>query len=143
MAAGDPSAAATCDSPATVSSVASYPDRLREALAALSQVTLHLILQITHPSCESYLFPQTLLTAPLPSPTAPPQACESGAYDASEAASFTVSDILDAAAGGMDAEADDGSDDDAAVTRVYEELLREVHEFVCRSSSNQVGTLSC
>jgi hypothetical protein len=43
----------------------------------------------------------------------------------------------------MDAEADDGSDDDAAVTRVYEELLREVHEFVCRSSSNQVGTLSC
>ncbi|TKW09681.1 hypothetical protein SEVIR_6G118900v4 [Setaria viridis] len=105
MAAGDPSAAATSDALATVSSAASYPDRLREALAELSQ------------------------------------ACDSGISDASEAASFTISDILDAAAAGMSAEADDGSDDDddTAAASVYEELLREVHEFLCRSSSNQMA----
>jgi hypothetical protein len=71
------------------------------------------------------------------------QACESGVCDALEAASFTVSEIVDAAAA-MSAEADDGRDDgDAtAAARVSEEMLREVHEFLSRPSSNQVGTRS-
>nr|CAB3472768.1 unnamed protein product [Digitaria exilis] len=105
MATGDPSSAATAaaDAPSTLYSAAPYPERLREALTALSQ------------------------------------ACDSGVSDASEAASFTVSDTLDAAAAAiaMSAEADDGSDD--AVARISEELLREVHEFLARSSSKQMA----
>ncbi|CAL5010578.1 unnamed protein product [Urochloa decumbens] len=100
MAAGDPSAAATSDVPATFSSAASYPDRLSEALVALSQ------------------------------------ACDSGVSNASEAASFTVSDVLDSVAAIMSAEADDGSDDSTAA-RVSEQLLREVHEFLSRPLANQ------
>ena len=74
------------------------------------------------------------------------QACESGVSDASEAASFTVSEIV-AAAAATSAEADDGRDDGdgdtapAAAVRVSEEMLREVHEFLSRPSSNQVGTV--
>ncbi|CAL4997130.1 unnamed protein product [Urochloa decumbens] len=106
MAAGDPSAAATSDVPATSSSAASYPDRLREALVALSQ------------------------------------ACDSGVSNASEAASFTVSDVLDAVAAVMSAEADDGSDggNDSTAARVSEQLLREVHEFLSRPLANQMAT---
>ncbi|CAO2164712.1 unnamed protein product [Urochloa humidicola] len=102
MAAGDPSS----DVPATSSSAASYADRLREALIALSQ------------------------------------ACDSGVSNASEAASFTVSDVLDAAAAVMSAEDDDGSDggNDSAAARVSEQLLHEVHEFVSRPSVNQMAT---
>ncbi|CAL4997993.1 unnamed protein product [Urochloa decumbens] len=105
MAAGDPSAAATSDAPATSSSAASYPDRLRGALAALSQ------------------------------------ACDSGVSDASEAATFTVSDVL-AAAAAMSTEADDGSDggDVSAAASVSEELLREVHNFLSCPSANQMAT---
>ena len=76
------------------------------------------------------------------------QACESGVSDASEAASFTVSEIVAAAAAATSAEADDGRDDGdgdtapaAAAARVSEEMLREVHEFLSRPSSNQVGTV--
>ena len=75
------------------------------------------------------------------------QACESGVSDASEAASFTVSEIVAAAAAATSAEADDGRDDGdgdtapAAAVRVSEEMLREVHEFLSRPSSNQVGTV--
>ncbi|XP_066377723.1 aberrant root formation protein 4-like isoform X2 [Miscanthus floridulus] len=68
--------------------------------------------------------------------TALSEACDSGNSNASETASFTISDILDTAAV-VSAEADDGSDDseDASRPGASEELLREVLEFLSRPSS--------
>ncbi|CAD6339725.1 unnamed protein product, partial [Miscanthus lutarioriparius] len=74
--------------------------------------------------------------------TALSEACDSGNSNASETASFTISDILDTAAV-VSAEADDGSDDseDASRPGASEELLREVLEFLSRplSISNQMA----
>ncbi|ONM01154.1 aberrant root formation protein 4-like isoform X3 [Zea mays] len=68
--------------------------------------------------------------------TALSEACESGNFNASETASFTISDILDTAAG-VSGELDDGSDDsqDASRSGASEVLLREVLEFLSRPSS--------
>nr|AWA45119.1 hypothetical protein SS46I23_000003 [Saccharum spontaneum] len=68
--------------------------------------------------------------------TALSEACDCGNSNASETASFTISDILDTAAV-VSAEADDGNDDseDASRPGASEELLREVLEFLSRPSS--------